>query len=104
MKKPKQREFQQWDQPVKLWGITARAKRQRTRTFALLLKSLLIELEKENKGAENGIFSSSSVSVYSCLLTILGRKDERGKWKRSYKISMEERGKRVGIKVKQSDW
>lgn len=49
-----------------------------------------MELEKENKGVKNGIFSSSSVSLSSCLLTILGRKYERGKWKRSYKYGGEE--------------
>ena len=30
IKKPKEREFQQWDQQAKLWGLPSIAKRERT--------------------------------------------------------------------------
>ena len=79
IKKPKEREFQQWDQPAKLWGLPSIAKRERTWVFSLLLKSLPLELEKENEGIKIGSLSSSFISLYFFLLTILRRKDKTSK-------------------------
>lgn len=88
----KTKRFQQCDQPDELWAVAA--KREKTWTFSFLLKPIPLEPRRGTKEAETVPWTSlPSHFTHHDWLSWAG-KNKKGKCKRNYKISVEERGKR----------
>lgn len=82
MRKSKQRKVREWDQWVELWEFAMWPQGESV-SFYYFLEICIPELDKESKGIQNGILSTSPLSHYPFLLTILRRKHEKtgaGRW------------------------